>query len=153
MATYKIRWSVSATPIVEVDDVENASLATVTLQETIRKSIGGSGELTHGGVVTYGGWDGGENEYGAASTSGVTIGDSSTQFIWVKHTGYEYSDATTLGDATTTRIKIYIDAECFASLGAGEAMVIPVGGVSTAAAYKAKAADGSAIAVEYLELD
>ncbi|MBC8554831.1 MAG: hypothetical protein H8D23_34905 [Candidatus Brocadiales bacterium] len=153
MATYKIRWSVSATPIVEVDDVDDASLATVTLQETIRKSIGGSGELTHGGDVTHGEWDGGENEYGEASTSGVTIGVSTTQFIWVKHTGYEYSDATTLGDATTTRIKIYIDAECFASLGAGEAMVIPVGGVSTATSYKAKTASGDAIAVEHLELD
>ena len=53
--THKVKWAVSASPIVTVDAVNGASLETNTLHENIRRTLGGSGEVTNDGAIDFGG--------------------------------------------------------------------------------------------------
>ena len=152
--THKVRFSVSATPVVTVDAVAGASLATTTLHEDIRKSVGGSGEITHAGVISQGGVTDGATVYLQATSGGVAIGDASVNFIFVKHTGFAWSSSSALGAATTDTITIYADAEHIATLGAGEAWIIPLSGSSsTVTSFTAKRGSSTDIAIEALGLD
>ena len=128
--THKARFSVSMTPVVTVDAVAGASLETNSLHEDVRKTVGSSGEVTYAGAIDYGGWTDGTPTYLSASSSGVTVGNSDTQLLYVEHTGYEYSSGTVLGDATTGKVTLFLDLEIVARLGAGDAMVLPLYGAS-----------------------
>ena len=128
MATvHKVRFSVSATPIVIMEAVDGAGFETITVHENIRKTLGGSGEFTYAGAVDYGGtYTNGVSStpYLNATSGGVGVGDGDTRFIWIKNTGFAYSSATELGDASTDDVNIFIDAEHFASLCPGSAWII-----------------------------
>tara|TARA_R110000744_G_scaffold311048_1_gene418661 strand:- start:541 stop:1008 length:468 start_codon:yes stop_codon:yes gene_type:complete len=152
--THKVVWSVLATPKVIVDEVPGASLETVTLHEDIRKSLGGSGQLSHAGAIDYGGVTDGGTNYLQATSGGVTIGDGDTRFIWVKHTGYLWSSSSVLGAATTDKINIHADVEHVATLKAGEAWIIPLTDTSSnVSGFSAKRGGSVDIAVEAIGLD
>ena len=152
--THKITWSVSATPKVTVDAVDGASLETVTLHENIRKTLGGSGEISNDGAIDFGGVTDGSTNYLQATSSGVNIGDGDTRFIWVKHTGYAWSSSSALGAASTDDLDIYIDAEHIASLNPGEAWIIPLPNTSsTATNFIAKRGSSTDLAIEAIGLD
>jgi len=129
--THKARFSVSMTPVVTVDAVAGASLETNSLHEDVRKTVGGSGEVTYNGAIDYGGWSDGTPTYLSATSGGVTVGNTDTQLLYIEHTGYEYSSGTVLGDATSGKVSVLIDLEIFARLSAGESIVIPVNGASS----------------------
>jgi len=152
--THKVLYSVSATPKVTVDSVNGASLETNSIHENIRKTFGGTGEVTNDGAIDYGGVTDGATNYLQASSSGVNIGDGDTRFIWVKHTGYLWSSSSALGAATTDKVTIFIDAEHIASLAAGESWIIPLPDTSsTATNFIAKRGSSSDIAIEAIGLD
>ena len=152
--THTISYAVSATPKVKVDAVEGASMETNSIHENIRKSLGGSGEISNDGAIDFGGVTDGSPNYLQATSSGANIGDGDTRFIWVKHTGNLWSSSSALGNATTDKIKIYIDDEHIASLGAGEGWIIPLPDTSdTATNFKAKKGGSSDIAIEAIGLD
>ena len=152
--THKIIWAVSATPKVTVDAVDGASLETVTLHENIRKTLGGSGEISNDGAIDFGGVTNGSTNYLQATSSGVNIGDGDTRFIWVKHTGYAWSSSSVLGAASTDDLDIYIDAEHIASLNPGEAWIIPLPNTSsTATNFIAKRGSSTDLAIEAIGLD
>ena len=152
--THKVIYAVSATPKVTVDAVDGASMETNSIHENIRKSLGGSGEVSNDGAIDFGGVTDGSTNYLQATSSGVNIGDGDTRFIWVKHTGYLWSSSSALGNATTDKVLIYIDAEHIASLAAGEAWIIPLPDTSsTATNFIAKRGSSSDIAIEAIGLD
>ena len=152
--THKVVWSVSATPKVTVDAVNGASMETVSIHENIRKTLGGSGEVTNDGAIDFGGVTDGAANYLQCTSGGVNIGDGDTRFIWVKHTGYVWSSASALGAATTDDVNIFIDAEHIATLQPGEAWIIPLPETSsTATNFIAKRGGGSDIAIEAIGLD
>ena len=152
--THKVVWSVSATPKVTVDAINGASLETVSLHENIRKTLGGSGEVTNDGAIDFGGVTDGATNYLQCTSGGVNIGDGDTRFIWMKHTGYVWSSASALGAATTDAVNIFIDAEHIATLQPGEAWIIPLPETSsTATNFIAKRGGGSDIAIEAIGLD
>ena len=49
--THTISYAVSATPKVKVDAVDGASMETNSIHENIRKSLGGSGEISNDGAI------------------------------------------------------------------------------------------------------
>ena len=154
--THEVRWSVSATPVAKEGGADGGALAYETLHENIRKSVGGSGVATITGTVDKGGTyaDGVNTDtpYLSATSGGVAIGQGTSTFIWIRHTGYEYSTATVLGDATTDTINVLIGAEVVAALRPGEAWIIPLHGAVSDAAWTAKRGGSDDIAVEVLGL-
>ena len=152
--THKVVWSVSATPKVTVDAVNGASMETVSIHENIRKTLGGSGEVTNDGAIDFGGVTDGATNYLQCTSGGVNIGDGDTRFIWVKHTGYAWSSASALGAATTDDVNIFIDAEHIATLQPGEAWIIPLPETSsTATNFIAKRGGSSDLSIEAIGLD
>ena len=152
--THKVVWSVSATPKVTVDAVDGHSMETVSIHENIRKTLGGSGEVTHDGAIDFGGVTDGGTNYLQATSGGVAIGDTATRFIWIKHTGFLWSSSSALGAATTDDLDIYADSEHIASLNPGEAWIIPLPNTSdSVTSFTAKRGSSSDIAVEAIGLD
>jgi|TARA_B100001094_G_C18088671_1_gene749178 hypothetical protein len=152
--THKVIYSVSATPKVTVDAVDGASMETNSIHENIRKTLGGSGEVTNDGAIDFGGVTNGTTNYLQATSGGVNIGDGDTRFIWIKHTGFLWSSASDLGASTTDKVTIFIDLEHIASLAAGEGWIIPLPDTSsTATNFIAKRGGSSDIAIEAIGLD
>ena len=152
--THKVNWAVSATPKVTVDAIGGASLETVSLHEDIRKSLGGSGEITYDGAIDFGGVTDGATNYLQATSGGVNIGNGDSRFIWVKHTGYAWTSSSVLGASSADDLDIYIDAEHIASLNPGEAWIIPLPNTSsTATNFIAKRGSSTDLAIEAIGLD
>ena len=152
--THKVKWAVSASPIVTVDAVNGASLETNTLHENSRRTIGGSGEVTNDGAIDFGGVTDGATNYLSATAGGVNIGDGDTRFIWVRHTGYAYSSASALGSANADKIKIFIDTKHIASLAPSEGWIIPLPDTSdNATNFIVKRGGSTDIAIEVIGLD
>jgi|7_EtaG_2_1085326.scaffolds.fasta_scaffold98078_2 hypothetical protein len=152
--THTVEFAVSATPKVSLAETNGVTLATATLHENIRKTLGGSGSVSTDGAIDFGGVTDGATNYLQATSSGVNVGDGDTRFIWIKHTGYLWSTSSVLSTATTDKITIYIDAEHIASLGAGESWVIPLPDTSsTATNFIVKRGGSSDIAIEAIGLD
>jgi|TARA_A100001391_G_scaffold203655_2_gene196632 hypothetical protein len=152
--THKMVYAVSATPKVTVDAVAGASMETNSIHEDIRRTLGGSGEVTNDGAIDFGGVSDGSVNYLQATSGGVNIGDGDTRFIWVKHTGYLWSSSSALGSATTDKLNINIDSEHIATLAAGESWIIPLPDTSsTATNFKALRGGSSDIAIEAIGLD
>ena len=113
----KIKYAVSATPIFTMEHADAASDVDVIAAD-VGKTLGGSGDSLCGyanikgwntngtGTVAY-------NQTGTNMTAGQDAVEipslSATKFVFIKHTGYLYSDATTLGDATAVKVKICME--------------------------------------------
>lgn len=156
--THEVRWSVSATPVAKESGDDGGTMAHDTIHENIRKSLGGSGTTATDGAISQGGtFTNGTSStpyLQADNSTTATIGDGTATFIYVKHTGYLWSSASTLGAATTDTIKIYADAEHIATLGAGEAWIIPLAGSSSSvSAFTAQRGGSDDIAVEAIGMD
>lgn len=153
----RIRFAVSATPIETLTD-ENGGIRDILASEILH-SLSGSGEsisLTdYSGLVANQGYKDGAVEYKSAShLAGGTILTQTNlpDFIFVKNTGFKYSDATTLGISTTDCISVVIKVAAQSSLGnagwmnytdsvldhyleiawlkSGQAILLPAGGAS-----------------------
>ena len=151
--THKVKWAVSASPIVTVDAVDGASLETNTLHENIRRTLGGSGDATTLGAIDFGGVTDGNTNYLQGTTAGANIGDGDSTFIWVKHTGYQWSSSSALGAVSADNLHIKVGSEVCAVLKPGEGMIFPLHGAQSGSAWKAFKAGGTDIAVEAIGLD
>tara|TARA_Y100001938_G_scaffold147833_1_gene229963 strand:- start:2263 stop:2745 length:483 start_codon:yes stop_codon:yes gene_type:complete len=157
--THEVRWSVSATPVAKESGDDGGTMAHDTIHENIRKTLGGSGTSETDGAISQGGtFTNGVSStpyLQADNSTTCAIGDGTATFIYVKHTGYLWSSASVLGNATTDTLKIYADSEHIATLNAGEAWIIPVPGSSdtVTSGYYAKRGGSSDIAVEAIGMD
>ena len=154
-----IKYAVSATPIYTMSDAEAGSDVDVIAAD-IAKTVGGSGSSTCGFTNTSG-FTAGVPEYAesGASFSGtaLTIGTfTNTKFVYIKHTGYLWDDAATLGLAATAKLKIctlasIAAATTIAVLSPGDAIVLPFNTAGTPTFWSA--GDGVSIAVEFFTVD
>ena len=156
--THEVRWSVSAKPIAKETGDNGGTLAHETIHENIRKTLGGSGIAATDGGIDHGGTftDGVSSTPYLQADAGATaaIGSTTSTFIYVKHTGFEWENATTLGDPTDDLIKIYANTHHIATLRPREAWIIPLHGSSdTVTAFVAVRGSSTDIAVEAIGMD
>tara|TARA_R100000655_G_scaffold105963_1_gene154702 strand:- start:2004 stop:2480 length:477 start_codon:yes stop_codon:yes gene_type:complete len=155
--THEVRWSVSATPVAKETGDDGGHMAVDTLHENIRKSVGGNGTSETAGAIDFGGTyaDGvSSTPYLQATSGGVNVGDTDTTFLYIKHTGYKWSSATVLGDATTDTIQVFADAGHIATLNSGESWIIPIPGSSSSVSnFKVKRGGGTDLAIEVIGFD
>ena len=133
-STNKISFAVSVTPKVLIDEVDNTNASIEVMHESIRKSVGGSGEITanSGDVTVVGGWDEGVN---TAVTSGGTeyAVDVNTDMVIFKHTGFLFGTTTASAAADTVKVGIHGDdtsnvtgdGVLIAEIANGEAFLLP----------------------------
>ncbi len=129
-----VKYTVSATPIVEVTDTE-ASGTWSTIASDVGKTLGGSGSVSCSWDDTIGYTDG--------DPTYVIIGDEATlhpageaftdvRFIFIKHSGYTSAAKTITTDET---LDIYAGnvagGALFATLGSGDAIVLPFAVIGT----------------------
>jgi len=151
--THTVEWAVSATPKVSLANTNGVNTPTATIHENIRRTLGGSGTADTAGAIDHGGVTDGNPNYLQGTTGGVVIGDASSTFIWVKHTGYQWSSASALGAVSSDNLHIKVGSEICAVLKPGEGMIFPLHGAQSGSDWKACKAAGTDVAVEAIGLD
>ena len=132
----KTAFAVSVTPKMSVDKEEGVFQAMTVINEDVRKSLGGSGEITGVGTTVSGGWANGVNTPVTSNASEITV-TTSTDMLWIKHTGLLFGTTTACADADTVNISVDTSASpCTGSdyvlcnLAKGEGMLFPRPGSS-----------------------
>ena len=157
MASDKVQFAVSMTPLEMVGSSSQGSTQTFIVASEAYGSGGGSGEVTGldiiSGAGATNGYDDGtryyqsaaaiaeDNASDAAGSHDLGAMDATTgiEFLYIKHTGFEHSSETALGVANTADILsvlAYFAADqyvCIARLKAGEAIVLPIRSKATVA--------------------
>ena len=157
MASDKVQFAVSMTPLEMVGSSSEGSTQNFIVSSEAYGSGGGSGEVTGLDIISGAGagdgYDDGtryyqsaaaiaeDNASDAAGSHDLGAMDATTgiEFLYIKHTGFEYSSATALGVANTADILsvlAYFAADqyvCIARLKAGEAIVLPIRSKATVA--------------------
>ena len=134
MSFLKTQYAVSVQPKYYLDNSNGGYQAHEEIHENVRRSLSGDGQINGAdGVATVsGGWDNGNNtKYTSANT--VLTGTTSTDMLFIKHTGFLFNTTTKCDSADTMKISINV-ASCpsisgtnfeLCELGPGEAMVFP----------------------------
>jgi len=170
MADDKIQFAVSMTPCEMVGASGEGGAQNFISASEAYGSGGGSGEVTGLDIISGGGagdgYDDGAVYYQSAAASaeddatntvanfdlGEMDATTGIEFLYIKHTGFEYSSATALGDANTTDILSVLAAFAadqyvtIARLKAGEAIVLPIRSKATVADHSL-VVDGTKILV------
>jgi len=138
MATrHKTSFAASVTPKKSLDNVDGVYQAQTVINEHVRTSVGGSGEITgaEDNVTVSGGWADGVNTPVTSNASEITV-TTSTDMLWIKHTGILVAGGA-CADGDTVNISIDTSASpCTGSdfvlcnLAKGEAMLFPRPGSS-----------------------
>mgnify|MGYP003154364392 FL=1 len=151
----KTSFSVSITPKVSLDNSDGLYQAQEVINEHVRKTVGGSGEITGSGVTVSGGWADGVNTPVTSNASEITV-TTSTDMLWIKHTGLLFGTTTPCADGDTVNISIDTSASpCSGSdyvlcnLAKGEGMLFPRPGSSWGLIL---ASVSSHVGVEILEI-
>ena len=118
----KTSYAVSVTPKMQMDNVDGINQAQEVINEHVRRSLSGGGEITGNDDTVSGGWADGVNTP-IASNASVPAHDGNTDLIFFKHTGY-LIDGTTVATSAQT-VSINHDTDIIATLGPGEAIVLP----------------------------
>ena len=170
MASDKVQFAVSMTPLEMVGASSEGSTQNFIAASEAYGSGGGSGEVTGLDIISGAGdgdgYDDGTKYYQSVAASaeddatntvtnfdlGVMDSTTGIEFLYIKHTGFEYSSATALGDANTTDILSVLAAFAadqyvtIARLKAGEAIVLPIRSKATVANHSL-VVDGTKILV------
>ena len=151
MASDKIQFAVSMTPLEMVGASGQGGAENFIIASETYGSGGGSGEVTGLDIISGAGagdgYDDGTKYYQSATaiaeddaTNTVTDNDlgvmdatTGIEFLYVKHTGFEFSSATTLSSTANTADVLSVLAAfaadqyvTIARLKAGEAIVLPI---------------------------
>ena len=157
MASDKVQFAVSMTPLEMVGSSSEGSTQNFIVASEAYGSGGGSGEVTGLDIISGAGagdgYDDGtryyqsaaaiaeDNASDAAASHDLGAMDATTgiEFLYIKHTGFEYSSATAFLVANTAdvlSVLAYFGADqyvCIARLKAGEAIVLPIRSKATVA--------------------
>jgi hypothetical protein len=151
----KTSFATSVTPMVSLDNSDGLYQAQTVINENVRKSVGGSGEITGSGVTVSGGWADGVNTPVTSNGSLLAV-TTSTDMLWIKHTGLLFGTTNACADADTVNISIDTSASpCTGSdyvlcnLVKGEGMLFPRPGSSWGLVLASVA---SHVGVEILEI-
>ena len=129
----KVNYSVSMTPITNIDAVSTQSAAHDIINTDIGQSLGGSAEVACSAghtTVGYGTTTAGQPVYlDAADDAKTQLGADDTvyDFVFIKHTGKSYSSATALG-STTISVNLNVFVEYTAGSAWATICSIPPGG-------------------------
>jgi hypothetical protein len=141
MATrHKTSFATSITLKKSLDNADGLYQAQTVINEHVRKSVGGSGEITgpEDNVTVSGGWADGDNTPVTSNASTIAV-TTSTDMLWIKHTGLLFGTTNACADADTVNIKIDAsatsdvtgaDTVVLANLAKGEGMLFPRPGSS-----------------------
>ena len=156
-----IKYSVSATPIYELEDSE-ASGTMRSIAADVGRTVGGSGSVSCGFGPALNGYAAAAPVY-ASSADVITISGTalpidtfdSVKFVFIKHSGYLWDDASTLGPATDKELYIYTEQTISADttiavLSPGDSIILPFNVATTPTFWSG--ADGVFVAVEYLSV-
>lgn len=137
--TNKTSFAVSITPKILMDAADGVNQEIEVINENVRRSLGGSGEITSnsGDTTIAGGWANGTNT--AVTSNGSLLAfDTNTDMVYIKHTGLLFG--TTNASAAADTIKIAIDgsetsgvsgdAVIIAEIANGEAVAFPRPGIT-----------------------
>ena len=153
----KIRFAVSATPIETVTSGSTEATTFDVPSVECFGSVGGSGEVAGVAYVDAGGandgYAGGSPVYISAAIAVDASGTALTslaacKFLYLKHTGFEYSSASALSTTTNTVDALTIlvtggtDHTVIARLLAGESIVLPMRGTTNISVYEISSSDG-----------
>jgi hypothetical protein len=119
----KTSYAVSVTPKMQMDNVDGVNQAIDVINEHVRTSLGGAGEITGNDTTVAGGWADGVNTPITSNNGTVPTHDANTDLIFFKHTGFLIDGTTVATSAQTALIKH--DGDVIGTLGPGEAMVLP----------------------------
>ena len=157
MASDKVQFAVSMTPLEMVGSSSEGSTQNFIVASEAYGSGGGSGEVTEldiiSGAGAGNGYDDGtryyqsaaaiaeDNASDAAASHDLGAMDATTgiEFLYIKHTGFQYSSPTAFLVANTAdvlSVLAYFGADqyvCIARLKAGEAIVLPIRSKATVA--------------------
>ena len=157
MASDKVQFAVSMTPLEMVGSSSEGSTQNFIVSSEAYGSGGGSGEVTGldiiSGAGAGNGYDDGtryyqsaaaiaeDNASDAAASHDLGAMDATTgiEFLYIKHTGFQYSSPTAFLVANTAdvlSVLAYFGADqyiCIARLKAGEAIVLPIRSKATVA--------------------
>jgi hypothetical protein len=128
----KTSFAVSVTPKMAVDKEEGVFQAMTVINEDVRKSVGGSGEITGSGTTVSGGWANGTNTPATSNGTEYAV-TTSTDMLFIKHTGLLIDGVTASAAADTLKVTIHGDdttgvsgdVVLIAELANGEAFLIP----------------------------
>lgn len=127
MANY-CRFSVSMTPEITTAAANGGTMGHTTIQENIRRTLGGSGKIEWAGTVQDSNWtDGVCTEELAQATNGNGVETAACDMLYIKHSGYQDVAHTTV---STDRLDIRNNTnpaagDTIISIGPGEAVVLP----------------------------
>jgi hypothetical protein len=145
----RVEFAVSATPIASVAAGVSENVAVDTIAEDIGKSLGGSASIaTDHTTVGYGSSTVAYHEAEVSGGAATTMGSAGYDFVFIKNTGFQHVDATTLGESTDAGLVVTIAAQALCTIPAKGAIVLPT---VPAAAIKVQSDDAAEnIAVEFI---
>ena len=119
----KTSFAVSVTPKIKMDNADGVNLEMEVINENVRQSLGGSGEITGNDTTVAGGWANGVNTPITSNGGTVPTHDGNTDLIFIKNTGFLFGTTTAAAAADTVLVKH--DGDVIGTLASGEAMVLP----------------------------
>ncbi|MAG28171.1 hypothetical protein CMI47_21825 [Candidatus Pacearchaeota archaeon] len=158
--TGKITYSVSMTPITNIDVVSNQSAAHDVVNSDIGKALGGGadvacsaghtteGSYTTGGTLTY---------LNAPATSGrlaLFTANTVYDFVFIKHTGFQFTSGTVLGAVSTQNLVLEQETsssnfDIICAIPPGGAIVLPnVPAMGSGCTFQVASSGDASIAVE-----
>ena len=153
----KMRFAVSATPVETVTSGSTEATTFDVPSVECYGSVGGSGEVAGVAYVDVGGANDGYlsgspvyfSAPAAADNSGQALTSlASCKFLYLKHTGFEFSSTSALSTTTNTVDALTIlvtggtDHTVIARLLAGESIVLPMRGGSNISQIEVSSSDG-----------
>jgi len=141
----KIKVSLNISPFQEVTD--DGGRTYHLFAGEIQRAVGGKFELSSLDLSSVLGYENGSKKY-LSSEDSIALGK---QFIFIKHSGYSYSDEDTIGAATATNLGVRIGSNNLSILNPNECMFFKSNGKNLAALFFTNVG-GNPIAIEYLAL-
>ena len=129
----KTAFAVSVTPKIQMDEVDGVNQLMDVINENVRTTVGGSGEITSDDDDIAGGWA------DAVTSNGSLLAfDTNTDLVFIKHTGKLFGTTTASAAADTVKIAldgsetsgVTGDAVIVSELANGEAVVVPRPGIA-----------------------
>lgn len=117
----KTSWAVSCTVKSKMDAADGVNQAMEVIHENVRKSLGGSGEIT-GNDTTVGGFANGTASTVTSDGGAVPTHDAQTDLIYIKNTGVLVAGGAA---AITDTVLVKHDTDTIATLAPGGALVLP----------------------------
>lgn len=146
----KVKYKVTIEPLTTVDGVGGSYDAHDVINQDIGKKLSGTADVTVDTAEhNTTGYSGGTVAYGNCPASGstLTLGSSGYDFVYIKHTGYQWGgDTTTLGSTTTNNLVVTIGSQALCTIPPGGAIALPT---VPAANLIVTSSSSQTIAVEY----